>query len=399
MIAKKKKQIAWAAGIGAGAITLLSDLGGAYTAVKDSLSAAYGLHVSILWSLALLPPLGWLAYLAMRQHRPHAADVVSIDNAGEFFEKIQGQLTSAKRDIIAVGLEKDWVFPLVISIAIARSRNREISVAYFQEFHERYKLLELLGCNVVKLLSDKERDRFCGVLSDADDILNCRATVRTARKSEAIYGRHYFSALDFGVISASTSHLRALLRGVSPSPTPPVENKYVPQFVEVAESEVLSRLKAVRFYDRAQFSFQDVSVADTHPVSSFVSRFKLNQVKDIIRLYEEKGWALFRPSGITLSNGKTSILVPPILEEHDGAFYVAEGHTRLFALRDMGIRTVRAVLIRGVSAELPMTPTTWRKVSVLSEKREKGNPQLARYIETGMHAGVWGEATGGPTVT
>ncbi len=381
-----KKNVIWLLGIGAASIAIINDLGGAMSLAKTVLSAAYEVEISLVWSLLLLLPLTWFAVLAMRPNTPHAADVVSIDNSGQFFEKIQSQIVGAKREVIAIGLEKDWVFPMIPSIAIARCKDRTISVGYFDEFHERYRLLEMLGCQVTKLDSQQERDRFCGLLSDPEDILNCRATVRTARKNEAIYGRHYFSALDFGVILASCLHLRNLLpddRGVAAS--------HIPELVEVEETVVLALLRAVRFYDRANFAFEEVSISDTRPVSSYVSKFKLQQASDIVQLYDERGWSLFRPCGMTLQNGNTSVWVPPVLEEHDGELYIAEGHSRLFTLRKRAIKSVRAIVVRGVAADLPMKPTVWRKVSVVDEKREKGNPQLARYIETSTHLGVWGK--------
>jgi hypothetical protein len=392
MVGRTKKLLAWITGVGAGAIALVSDVGGAFTALRDAVTTLHAIQVSLLWPIGLAALIGLLLIFATRRRRPQSADVASLENNGQFYEKIQSQLCAAKREVVVVGLEKEWVFPLVVSVAIARSRNCKISVGFFHENHERYRLLELLGCEVVKLVSEKESDRFVGVLSDPDDILNCRATVRTARQSETIYGRHYFSALDYWAITASNAHIRGVLRSHNQNASASIASRHAPQFVEVADADVLALLKNVRFYDRAQLSFQDVVIAETRPVSSFVSRFKLNQVQSIIRLYEEKGWALFRPCGVTLANGNTSPLIPPVVEEHDGSLYVAEGHTRLFLLRRKGIKTVRAVVVRGVETDLPMTPTTWRRVDIVDDKREKGDPRLARYIETSTHSGVWAKS-------
>jgi hypothetical protein len=53
--------------------------------------------------------------------------------------------------------------------AVSLTRGCAVSVVYFHEDHERYRLLELLGCEVFKFSSETEKSRFVGVLSDADD--------------------------------------------------------------------------------------------------------------------------------------------------------------------------------------------------------------------------------------
>lgn len=164
---------------------------------------------------------------------------------------------------------------------------------------------------------------------------------------------------------------------------------YTPTIVEASDEELISRLRNVKFYRNSQISIEDVKIEDVNPVSSFVVRYKLNHAYKLIQLYEEKDWKLFRPSGIKLANGNISLIVPPVIEEHDGHLYVYEGHSRLYMLKEMGHKKVKAVVVRKVSAELPMKPTTWRKVKIVDEKIELRNVQLARYIETTVHSEVW----------
>lgn len=371
-------------------ITLISDLGGAYSTLKNVWLAIHDFQISALYLLILIPLIGYIVYLHLCRETTHPSAVVSIENAGQYYQQIQAQFISAKQHIVVVNLEKDWVFPLIVSLAIARSRNCAVSVIYSQEPHERYRLLELIGCEVVKITSKTEKDHFVGVLSDPDHLINCRATIRTASLGEAVYGRYYFSAFDHYVISASWSHLKNIMRSIALEPQQTaLPLKYLPTFVEVSNEEIITRLKTVRFYNHAQISMQEVHISDTRPVSRFIPRFKYYQVQEIIRLYQEKGWALFRPSGFVLASGKTSILVPPVLEEHEGVLYVAEGHTRLYAMLESGQKTIFAIVVRGVSTSLPMEPTTWGKVTLVDEKKKEGDIKLARSIETCTHARVW----------
>ncbi|HEY6803602.1 MAG TPA: hypothetical protein VI306_08490 [Pyrinomonadaceae bacterium] len=86
----------------------------------------------------------------------------------------------------------------------------------------------------------------------------------------------------------------------------------------VKEEDLISKLKNVRFYGSASIKFEDVKVDEVYPVSHHVVSFKLIQIKELIGIYKEKGWALFHPCAIKLKNGKESIVIPPVLEEHDG---------------------------------------------------------------------------------
>lgn len=112
-------------------------------------------------------------------------------------------------------------------------------------------------------------------------------------------------------------------------------------------------------------------------------------------MYLQNGWALFRPAGITLANGKTSLLNPPVVEEHRGKLYVAEGHHHLYTLQRDGVKSTRVAVAQGIKVDLPMSPTSWRRAKLVSEEREKGNPQIARYIETHCQQGLWSETARG----
>lgn len=384
-----RKQWVWIGTTGVFVMAVLADVGGAYAILKATAVELWRTEISTLWATLIVPVTAAAVYWVARSPIRHLPDVKSVDTVGQFYERVQEQITAAKEEILVVGLEKDWVFPLVVSVAIARARDVSVTVVYFEEFHERYNLLKLLGCVVKRVEINSEQQRMAGVFTDSNQILTCRATVRTGRPSEAIFGRYYFSSLDFAIIRSTAAHLRQEY-GATLEP-----DAYRPQIVEVPDEDLIERLRNVRFYERAQIQIKNISISDTRPVSSFVVRYKLNQVLEVIRLYEDNGWALFRPAGILLENGMTSLIVPPIVEEHDGQLYVAEGHSRLYALAQRGQETARVVIVRDVSADLPMQPTRWRNVIVGEEKNEKRDPQLARYIETATHVGIWsvGDAT------
>jgi len=326
-----------------------------------------------------------------------------IRNRGHFYSRLQEMIVNARKRVIVLGLEKDWIFPLVISIFVARSKGVAIDVVYYEAYHERYRFLELLGCNVYHADREKVELPIEGALSDPEQILFCCAALCNPRGKESVYGKYYNGTVDHFAIRASYQLARniierALEDASSDEQSRTASGEFVPEVILVPEEELIRILHNVRFYGSATITIDNANVNDIRPVSDYIVNFKLQQIKEMIYLYNQRGWPLFVPCAIRLGNKNASIVVPPIVEEHDGTLYIAEGHTRMFALRDMGIKQARVVIVRGVKKALPLEPTTWSKVTVVDEKYEHRNTELARHIESTVHQGTWSESKNPPTL-
>lgn len=316
-----------------------------------------------------------------------------ILSKGAFYWKLQVMLVNARKRVLIVGLEKEWIFPLVISIVVARAREVTIDVIYYSSYHERYHLLELLGCSIYHVDPEMTRLPIEGALVDPNQILFCCAALHNPREKENVYAKYYFGSADHYVIRSTYQQSSDMIEQASKHSEASTDNepKFVPEVVPIDEQELLARMRNVRFYGSATIRFEDVEVQEVYPVTDHVLRFKISQIKHLFRIYKEKGWELFHPCAVTLQNGKKSIIIPPVIEEHGGRLYIAEGHSRFYVLRELGIKRVKAIVVRGVTQQLPRNPTKWRSVRVVDQQYEYGVLEFARHIETTVHQNVWGE--------
>jgi hypothetical protein len=322
-------------------------------------------------------------FVVYRRHRNFpASERISVSNEGQFFERTLQLFFGAQERVIVSGLAKDWVFHLVVAVYIARRKQIRFDIICADGHHERYRLLELLGCRVHRV----EAVNVEGVLADPAEIRHARALLRCPRPSENIAGRYYHSSPDWFAINSS---FQSALTSMVIAPDTEGE-EFAPQLQAVPHETLIGALTRVPFYRDARVTIEEVSLNDTFPSSRFIARYKLIQVAKLVEVFEQERWPLFRPCGIALANAKTSLVIPPVLEEHDGKLYVAEGHTRLYFLRTrLQHSKVVAAVVRGVTKPLPLEPTHWRNVTEVDLKDEHRNAELARYIESSTHQGVW----------
>ncbi|HMT09673.1 MAG TPA: hypothetical protein PKA82_16865 [Pyrinomonadaceae bacterium] len=315
-----------------------------------------------------------------------------LENKGQYYERFQNILVTAQKEILLTGLEKDWIFPLFLSLFTARNKGVAVKVIYYNDEHERHYLLKLLGCKVYRANPGVKESSFQAVIADPNEIFHCRAIIRNPReKGKDTYGRYYFGSHDYFAIR-SLAILFERLKEESEERFAD-ETHGEPQLEELKEDFLFQRLKRVKFYTNAELSLEEVNPFEVLPTSGFVVPFKLNQVREVLRIHKEEGWSLFKIYGVKLGNGNVSVVVPPVVEEHDGRFYLAEGHSRFYTARQMNIKSVIAVVVRGVKEPLPRRPTKWSLVEVADEKKDTRDIELARYIESHAHYGTWSRAS------
>lgn len=117
--------------------------------------------------------------------------------------------------------------------------------------------------------------------------------------------------------------------------------------------EIIAPIKDIVFYKDATLCFENIDLSQIRFLNQYVRGLKYKQVANLFNAYENAGIPLFEPSKIQLNNGKESLMSPIVVEEHDGTLYVIKGNVRsLFAYKH-GVRSVVALVVRGVSAQLP----------------------------------------------
>jgi hypothetical protein len=367
-------------------VAFLADLQGALDFIDKYILPTLRIRVpfGVLAPLLVIVGLG-LFFLGRRiSLQKTSDDRASIITEGQFLDWLLTFLVSAKERVRIVGLSKDWIFPLAVSVFIARRRNVRVEVICYDGTHERYQLLENLGCAVYRV----DEVPVAGVLCDPDEILHCRAALECPRnRRDNIFGRYYFGSLDWYAIDSLNKRADLVLKEQAAVATG--DTAYMPELVEVPDQNVIAALRNVRAYEQATFAVEDVAIEKLRPVAQQVIKFKFHQVDHLLRLYEERGWNFFRCCGLKLNNGEISLVVPPIIEIHEDRLCIAEGHTRLFRLKQKGETKAKVIVVRSVTERLPARPGKWSRVFLSDDKTERRDPQFARYIETTTHRNIW----------
>ena len=331
--------------------------------------------------------LGVGGYVFGRGQRPkEGSDIHHVTNSGALFRKFRMQLAHASDEVIVVNVDQDWVFMLIVTLALARRKDVPVTVLYFGHEHERYNLLKLLGCKVRRTSPDDDIARMSGIFSDALNPRMAKATMKVTRSSEidGFSARHYCAPNDFSMICSARKYLEKYVDGDTLK-----SSGFVPRIVEVSDEEIIEAVKQTPLYKSARVQFEELKIASMIPTSKYVIRFKYEQASDLIDFYQSKDWLLFRPCGIYLANDKVSYMVPPVVEQHGRKQFVVEGHSRLLALRNRGVEKAKVIVVTDVSAKLATSSTKWRTVRLSDEKVEQRDSTLARYIESSTHKGIW----------
>jgi hypothetical protein len=145
----------------------------------------------------------------------------------------------------------------------------------------------------------------------------------------------------------------------------------------------------VQFYRQpgVSLSVEDVNVEDVYLISRYVRAFRYKQLQSLIDNYQEQNVDLFAPAYISLSSGGSSLVTPPVVEATGQKHVALEGNTRFLYCFNNGIKTIKAIVVRGVNAELPGKPVPLNQVRITTIKHPPGErmlgykPELFRDIE------------------
>ncbi|HEX4146156.1 MAG TPA: hypothetical protein VHY91_21825 [Pirellulales bacterium] len=107
-------------------------------------------------------------------------------------------------------------------------------------------------------------------------------------------------------------------------------------------------------YRDASIDIQDVLVSRAlQVIQNRVKEYKLVQIDQLISAFTANGFGLFHPVAFRFSDGSCSIVTPPVLEATGDGMVVIEGLTRFYQCVQSRETSVKAVVVRGVEADLP----------------------------------------------
>lgn len=138
-------------------------------------------------------------------------------------------------------------------------------------------------------------------------------------------------------------------------------------------SDIVRRVPTYHSLSNQDIRLESIAIDRILPIQMVLTQYKLRRAESVIRLHTQYGSKLFSPvpmpESILASRTKTRhrrhllkkmvLWLPPIVEVHDDAFVLIDGHHRFYALCDnksIGVGAVQVVVVRGVTEPLPCTP-------------------------------------------
>ncbi len=313
----------------------------------------------------------------------------------EVFTRITQNLTSDISEIVISEKDTNWVYSLFPSILFWRCRNIPIRVLLptYEEkrIHGRYRrsLLRALGVQVTELAQEVVLPvrAFVFLTRDAAHLTGIIGVENTggATGVEAV---HYAGIFDSAAILAIKGQIENLLQ------LDDAAANGVPILERDTEANVVDRLRKVAQYSSSHVQLEEkaVSVNSLSSLAEMVREFKYNQIERLIDLYETFGLQLFEPARVRFSNGQTSIITPPVVEDAGGGnLLLLEGTTRATFCRENSIPAFRTILVKGVSSPLPASKVSFDRVRIVgrtltvSQRYPSFNYQNFRHIEANVH--------------
>ena len=140
-----------------------------------------------------------------------------------------------------------------------------------------------------------------------------------------------------------------------------------PKIIAATEADITNKLTAgtgpVAYQQLGiDMAMEDVPLKDSYSISRSARMYRFRQTDFLISVFKKNGIPLFNPAAVELLNGHHSLITPPVVEETNGRFVFIEGNTRALHAICKGQTSIRCLVVRGVSTELPATPVPFDEV-------------------------------------
>ncbi len=307
--------------------------------------------------------------------------VKSIDISRDSFNTnnfITQTLEYKYNEILIADINTDWVYELFPTLLKWKHNGSEIFFILQKgtddDVHSPFRLrfLENLGISVTEVDNLPMR----GFIFDGNVKDNCKAIVlnRNHASSFEFHSKLYRGEEDFCAIQFMREKLHGSIVGKAQQ-----LNKILIEKVDNLELQHL--LKTVKQYNNpnVQITIQEMNVSDLIFITKYVRGFKYRQIQNLFELYTQFGIEYFAPAKLNLLNGKYTLITPPVIEKIGNSYYVVEGNTRLTYSYRNGIKTVKCVVIEGVSDPLPSKGSFFVKEILLSDKQMIGDERYDEF--------------------
>jgi len=299
------------------------------------------------------------------------AESTPISDEHEAYLTICEQLYSTKSSVRIALPDTKWFWELFPTILHWRKTNIRVATyvpkiiaGSLDEPKEKQRRGFMTGLGVE--ITEVQTLPFHGILFDAVTSSGAGAlTFPSERTDYEPAGRFYSGRVDQAAISALNEKLQL--------PNAPAANsQHKPQLQPTDQALLLNRLREnVQFYREpgVTLAMEEVELSHVFLISRYVRAFRYKQIQSLVAHYQEKGLELFAPVEVPLHGDEFSLVTPPVVEATGSKFVALEGNTRFLFCFNNGISKVKAVVVRGVKAELPGKPVPLKQVRITTMKR------------------------------
>jgi hypothetical protein len=296
------------------------------------------------------------------------------------------QFLLATRSIRIVSENTTWVFELFGALMLARQRKVDVHVTLPEHPTSKARavyqreLLAALGCRLSRATPDApittDAYLFDNGLPRATAVIfssggNIQASVHREQDGET------------GVISL----LNAALARVQDEEPPALVDI---RLVAASEADVVTALRPIDQYaEPARITVEDVPLVQINSWATYALSYKQRQQEAVARSFNENGLEAFEPAWVTLSEGRRSLMIPPVVEASPDStsFTVVNGASRLLLLHRKGRLTARCAVVRdAVGAPPASSVREVRQLSVRIGRRGVPQDRYDNFNEAGVRA-------------
>jgi len=130
----------------------------------------------------------------------------------------------------------------------------------------------------------------------------------------------------------------------------------------VATAQLIDFFSA-QFQTSLDWSLDTVTLKDVTPLCKYVFTERLNYAKNSILACWEHHIPLFYPYTIQYTDGSVHLVVPPIVEERDGALFLGDGMHRFYCALALNIETACVLVTHKCQLPFPGVPQVWENIS------------------------------------
>lgn len=126
------------------------------------------------------------------------------------------------------------------------------------------------------------------------------------------------------------------------------------KLVAVGADEIINLLKKDRIYRNADMHFERVELSKLLFLNSTIRSLKYKHIYHMFDVYRRYGLEPFSPAALVFKDQKRSYIGPPVVEVHDGKYYVIEGNTRCLYAFKHGVSEMEVLVVENVKTKLPV---------------------------------------------